>query len=378
MRRVFDLSLTATLSQLKRRTPWLFDRPRAGPLFNLASNALRFVGRRDRAGRLPSTVKIDISPLCSLACPACLHANPSGRGLDLLDRQSFDKTQRMTVAQFRGIIEQIENRSLSVSLYFYGDPLIHPDFPEMAAIAAEAGLSIHASTHLSYNLSDRKIEELVASGLTHLTIDVDGATQETYGATRVRGKLDTVLRNLERIAEERDRQRSKTPRIEVQHLSFAHHAPDEADKVEALVRGLGADDFSTFPGVYENRSGKLYNPVETDRIAQQEWAPHSPAMLPRCHWPWSGTVIKYNGEVIPCCTWREGQQYAEGGEPRALGNVFEEKLETIWNGAAYRRVRKLAANPAREAGKPEQAKSFCEGCPKVFDSPSPLGDWERG
>ena len=370
--------MLTTISQFRRRAPWLFDNPRPGPLANLAASAMRFIGRSSRGSRVPPSVKIDISPQCSLSCPACLHANPDGRGLELLDRQNFDKTHRMSVDQFARIIDQLRGKALSVSLYYYGDPLIHPQFAEMAKIAADAGLAVHASTHLSYNLSDRKISDIVASGLTHLSIDVDGATQETYGQTRVRGQLHKVLANLERIAAERKRQGSQTPRIEVQHLSFDHHEFGEAERVEDTVRQLGADDFTTFPGVYHNVRGELYNPVENDAIAAKEWPAKSASLVPDCHWPWSGTVIKFNGQVIPCCLWREGQQYAENGEPRTLGNVFEESLETIWNNDAYRRVRKLVLNPSKEARKPEQESSFCQGCPKIFDSENLLGEWERG
>lgn len=365
----------ATAMQLRRRMSWLLGRPSVLSLFNLAASGARYAMHHARAAPLPPIVKIDISPLCALACPACLHADPAGRNRPLLDRQSFKPSDRMELAQFQKIISQIKGRTLAVSLYYYGDPLMHRQFAEFVRTAADAGLATHASTHLSYNLSDDRIGAILASGLTHLTVDVDGATQESYGATRVRGRLDLVLDNLRRLLEERDRRGLSAPLIEVQHLSFAHHPPGEAGRVEALVRALGVDAFSTFSGAYHDVHGDLYNAVDTDVGAEEPGAPRSRSLLPRCHWPYSGAVIKYDGDVIPCCKWREGQQYSEGGEPRALGNVFNTPLEDIWNGPAYRAVRREVSNPARvtSAG---PTHSFCEGCPKLYATPAPLGDWQ--
>lgn len=366
--------MLATLMQLRRRAQWIVRPVSAQAAANLASTAVRYVTHRQRAAKMPPMVKIDISPLCALACPSCLHADPKGRDRPLLERQRFDASHRMTLDQFQAIIDQLRGRSLAVSLYYYGDPLMHPQFPQFARIAADAGLSVHATSHLSYNLSDEKIAELADCGLAHLTVAVDGATQETYSHTRIRGRLDFVLSNLARIAAERDRMGKREPVIEVQHLSFAHHPTGEAGRVEQIVRAAGADHFTTFPGAYHDVDGDLYNAVDSDRGATSPGHARSRGPLPKCHWPYSGTVIKYDGDVIPCCKWREGHQYSTDGDPRSVGNVFQTPLADIWNGPAYRQIRREVSDPATGAGN----KSFCEGCPELYDTPSRLGDWQRG
>ncbi len=372
------MSLRATFSQMRRRFSWFPRRPKIKATTNLGSSILHYSIQSDRAAMMPPMVKIDISPLCALACPSCLHADKKGRERNLLDRQSFNKSQRMSLSDFEAIIFQLKGRSMAISLYYYGDPLMHPKFPEMVSIAVAADLSVHASTHLSYNLSDEKIISLVSSGLTHLSVAVDGATQQTYGTTRVRGNLDLVLKNLERIKNERLRQKSVTPFIEVQHLSFPHHEQDEADRVEKMVYELGVDQFTTFPGALYDVDGDLYNAVDTDRGASSPGAAKGHSLLPRCHWPWSSTVIKFDGDVIPCCKWREGHQYAVGGDIRAVGNVFRDRLEDIWKGAAYRSLRRQVRNPRVSQKYGEAENSFCEGCPKLYDTPSPLGQWQPG
>lgn len=369
------MSVLGTARQIRRRLAWLHGRIAWRAAVNLIRSGTALALQRERAGPIPPMVKIDISPVCALACPACLHADPAGRNRPLLDRQSFHAGQRMTIAQFAAIIDQIRNHALAVSLYYYGDPLTHPDFAELVGIASDAGLSTHASTHLSYRLTDAKIAAIVESGLTHLTVTVDGATQASYGVTRVRGRLDRVLENLQRIAEAKRIRKRAHPEIEVQYLRHPHHPLDEGERVEQIVRALGAETYSSYNGAYFDVDGDLYNAVDTDIGAEHPGAPKGPSLIPHCHWPYTGTVIKYDGDVLPCCKWQEAQQYS-GGDPRAVGNVFETPLRAIWNGDSYRRLRRLVRNPAAATASGETRGSFCEGCPKLFATPSRLGEWE--
>lgn len=366
------MSILGTAKQIRRRLAWLQRGASPGAAANLASAAARYLLHAERAADLPPMVKIDISPVCSLACPTCLHADPKGRDRPLLDRQSFSPSQRMSREQFAAIIEQIRGRTLAVSLYYFGDPLAHPQFACFARIASEAGLSTHASTHFSYNLSDEKVAAIVESGLSHLTVTVDGASQQTYGVTRVRGRLDWVLNNLKRLAEAKRRLDRSEPVIEVQYLRHPHHAVDEEERVRAIALERGADRVTAYDGFYHDVDGQLFNMVDTDAGARRPGPALGGALLPRCHWPYTGTVIKYDGEVIPCCKWREGRQYG-GGDSRALGNVFETPLAEIWNGESYRRLRRQASDPASAA-----PGSFCEGCPKCYATRSRLGAWEAG
>src|SRR5205085_1410671 len=149
----------------------------------------------------PTVLKIDISPVCNLRCTVCVHAAPNG-DTDL-ERQEFHGRQRMSVADFRRIIAEVAGRTSAVSLYYLGDPLVHPDLDEMCGIARDAGMNVHISTNFSFKLTDERLARMARSGLTHLTVCVDGLRQESYERTRVGGRIDLVLSNLRRICAER-------------------------------------------------------------------------------------------------------------------------------------------------------------------------------
>jgi MoaA/NifB/PqqE/SkfB family radical SAM enzyme len=79
-------------------------------------------------------------------------------------------------------------------------------------------------------------------------------------------------------------------------------------------------------------------------------------------------VIKYNGDAIPCCLHRVGEQYSEKAEQRTLGNVFETGVRDVWNSSAYRAVRRLVLSPAAIRAEETLRRSFCNECPRLFDT----------
>ena len=58
-----------------------------------------------------------------------------------------------------------------------------------------------------------------------------------------------------------------------------------------------------------------------------------------CASPWQEMIIDLTGEVVPCCFWTG---YGNTGKP--LGNTNENTLDEIWDGGAYRDLRKRMAS----------------------------------
>jgi MoaA/NifB/PqqE/SkfB family radical SAM enzyme len=80
------------------------------------------------------------------------------------------------------------------------------------------------------------------------------------------------------------------------------------------------------------------------------------------------TVVKWNGDVVPCCTHRQGMQYVPGADARVFGNIFEKNIHEIWNSPDYQQARRLAADPMRSDVEPALRRSFCDACPALFDT----------
>jgi MoaA/NifB/PqqE/SkfB family radical SAM enzyme len=341
-----------------RRRGWFLEHLDLCKVINLTVNAAQLATRSTRMLAWPVAVKIDISPLCNLRCTACVHAHPNGN--QVLARQSFHKGQMMALDDYRRIIDQIKGKTTAVSLYWLGDPLMHSGLDEMCGFAREAGLNVHISTNLSFALSDERIRRMVRSGLTHLTVCVDGLSQEKYQLTRVGGRIDRVLWNLERVCRFRAEVGQVYPRIEVQYIKFRHNL-DELDEAKQLFRSLGVDQVATFWGY-------LHNYIDLDPGTYTVRGPKRKRLFPYCFWPYASMVIKYNGDVRPCCDYRFGSAYAEGGDRWVLGNVLETSVWEVWRSSVYCELRRLVSNPRLADSESELRRSFCFGCRRLFET----------
>ncbi|MBN2564508.1 MAG: SPASM domain-containing protein [Candidatus Eisenbacteria bacterium] len=344
--------------ELARRFSWLSRHLTFRKLLNLTIAGAQYIAHSERLASCPAALKIDISPLCNLRCTICVHADPNGN--PALEKQRFDATQMMSMDDYRRIIDEISGQAVVVSLDYLGDPLVHPELWRMCRAASDAGLNVHICTNFSFPLSDDRIAEIVESGLTHITVSVDGLDQRAYGLTRVGGRVDAVISNLTRLCQLRAKRAQSSPEVEVQYIRFQHNL-DDLERAKHVFPAMGVDRLTTF-------WGSLHNYTDIDPGTYAVHRPWPRQFLPRCFWPYFGMVVKYNGDVIPCCNHRLGTQYTNCDDARALGNVFRTSVRDVWNSPAYRAVRRLVGNPRNIEREPTLEDCFCYGCPGVFDT----------
>jgi radical SAM protein with 4Fe4S-binding SPASM domain len=341
-----------------RRRDWLFRRLSLGKLWNLVRASLAFGLKRETTPAMPAVVKIDINPVCNLSCTMCIHADANGA--KQIAGQDFSPQQNMSVERYTEIIDQLKGHTASVSLYTWGDPMAHPELAKFCEIAAKADLQTHISTNFSFKLSDEQIRALVDSGLSHLTVCVDGLTQEMYERTRVGGRIEWVLDNLRRLTAYRREKGRELPLVEVQYIKYQHNVHEE-DEARTLCEGMGVNAFSTFWGALHNLADVMPENVET-------FGPKPDAALPGCFWPHYSMVIKYNGDVIPCCEHRGAAQHVPGADQRTLGNVFDTSIREVWNSPAYRATRRLVNNPTGADDDPDTKDNYCRDCFVIYDT----------
>jgi MoaA/NifB/PqqE/SkfB family radical SAM enzyme len=351
---------TIVTSGISRRRNWLMDNLTPRKAANMLLAAGQFAMRSEVMRAFPVIAKVDISPLCNLRCTMCVHARPSAGAAALLGEQRFSSGQRMSVDRYREVASQLAGRTSAVSLFYLGDPLVHPHLEEICDATREAGMNSHVSTNFSFVLSEERLRSLIKSGLTHLKVCVDGVTQETYGRTRVGGRIAVVLDNLRRVLRIRREMNRRYPRVEVQYIKYRHNL-GEIDEARARCLAWGADQFTEMWGSLHNVTDLLGTNPPLGR-------PRPPRTLPRCLWPYFALLVRYDGGVIPCSNHRQGSQYTEGEDRHELGNVFESGVWAVWNSPAYRRLRRLSANPRRARTEPDLACTFCEHCPELFET----------
>jgi MoaA/NifB/PqqE/SkfB family radical SAM enzyme len=299
----------------------------------------------------PYVYTVDTGNVCNLRCPLC----PTGAG-------TLARPQRlMTYATFQSVLDQISPYAVEVILHNWGEPFLNPDILRIIRAASAAGVGTTLSSNLNLvHRGDEFLAEVVASGLDHLTVSLDGTTDDVYRVYRKGGHLEHVLRNLETLLRLRRDRGTKTPVIEWQFLVMKHNE-HQVEDARRLAAEIGVDRLRFAP------AGLPFDDLANRSLAEQ-WLPRSPEFRnydpetidrrgylydERCFYLYRGMTVNPGGEVSPCCVVH--QQAAD------FGSLASSTLAEVWNNAHYRASRALFSRRRVEyAG---TASTICERCP---------------
>src|SRR5439155_5282532 len=100
----------------------------------------------------------------------------------------------------------------AIELSNYGEVFLNPQLVDILEYAHRKRVAISFANGVNFNTArDEVIEALVKFQVRAITCSIDGASQETYEKYRVRGDLETVLTNIERLNEFKLVHNSKWP-----------------------------------------------------------------------------------------------------------------------------------------------------------------------
>ena len=253
-----------------------------------------------------------------------------------------------------------------------GEPLMHPRFFDMVEYAVARGIRVTTNSNFIL-LNAARADRCVMSALDTVHISIDGADAEVYEKIRVRGHWDKLMRNLRLIREARCRHGSGTPHLKMVSVIMRqnlHQLPDlvrcakEWEMESLFVQHLCHDyGESTLPQQYrpmrdyvaretllaedEARVDRYFAEARTiaeeiglklrlPRTRQRLYPDGTPGRE-RCSWPWDGAYVSYDGQAMPCCM-------ISTPDRGCMGNLFEEGVGAVWNGAAYRDFRAALAS----------------------------------
>ncbi len=323
---------------------------------------------------LPGFLQVEVVGQCNLRCKMCPiqfrrdgppHGPPAFMEFDLFVRllDQFPDLERL---QLQGL----------------GEPMMHPRFFEMVALAVARGITVSTNTNLTL-LTARRAQQCVTSGLSELHASIDGATAETFERIRVRAHFDRVVGNLQRLVETRRSLGRATPRLRMVVVAMRENLHELADLVR-LAHRLSIDsifvqhlchDFgeSSLPEHYKpmrefveeqtllNEDQALIRAVFDAALAaarelgvdlrlpatQLQVHPPGTPGRDRCDWPWRGVYVSYQGLAMPCCMVATPDRIN-------LGDMAALPAEQVWNGAPYASF--------REALSSDSPPEVCRSC----------------
>src|SRR5439155_21974897 len=101
---------------------------------------------------------------------------------------------------FRRIVDEVAPFGPALVLHSWGEPMMHPELFDMVRYAREQDLWVETSSNITL-LTEERIRNVLASGMSQLYLALDGITRATYERVGVGANFDKVLRTVERLLE---------------------------------------------------------------------------------------------------------------------------------------------------------------------------------
>jgi radical SAM protein with 4Fe4S-binding SPASM domain len=231
----------------------------------------------------------------------------------------------MKLENYKTMFDQVKDYALSVALYNWGEPFLNKQIFDMIDYtrSQKVGTTIHSNlNHFNESMAD----DIVKSGLTHLYLSIDGATQEVYSQYRVKGHIEQVIHNAKVLVAARKKANSKLPLITWKYLVFPFNK-HEVEKASKMAKEIGVDNFEVFDAVIKLTD--IYDEAENYR--------KQPVLLKTLSKPckslWASIYLEPGGTVFPCSlSFRENESF---------GNALDKDFKQVWNNAKYKAARGL-------------------------------------
>jgi radical SAM protein with 4Fe4S-binding SPASM domain len=248
-----------------------------------------------------------------------------------------------------------------VILQGWGESLLHPDILWMVETCKAQGAMVGILTNGT--LLDAGVSSaLVDLQAEFLAVSLDAATPQTFKEVRG-GDFDSVIANVARLAEEKRRRNSRYPMLQFSFCVMKKNL-HEITKLVDLAEEHGVDEIVLnnlivySPDMQEQTVYDI--PEEVDAVHREVKAKAES----------KGILLFYNGvnriDHEPDCPFRNFAVLADGsvgpcGAQRVvLGNIADSPLRELWNGEAYRAMRRRYVNG--------DTPHACERCPNYTNA----------
>lgn len=324
--------------------------------------------RFDRVAPLPELKKlpgrfypinylfVEITNACNFKCTWC----PD----EIMDRRRgfMEKTRAFSIldeiAEKRGWLGPL----YPVKLHQMGEPMLHPDLPEIVAHAESRGVPIELNTNCGLITAER-VDALYRAGLTNLILSYQTPDLESFKTRKAPRIAFGEYRDKVRLAVERKVALSARTNIEIDIMNTKHAAgvrivSEDEQALDFLRDWIGfcqsletryglpprAHDWQRIEGqrfLDQDENGSRYALLDGVTLIWKRchsWGnvigQHTLAAVPDtyCPAPYDQFVILWNGDVAACCTDYEGRT--------KHANVFSQSIESVWTGETLTRRRR--------------------------------------
>ena len=238
--------------------------------------------------------------------------------------QKIETPRYMTDEVFQRACESIGDREVSLEISAYGEPFQHPKADKFLMdgrkFCKNARIVWVTNGSLLY---EERCEKIVDSGIDVLQFSLDAGSAETYKWLTGSSAYEKVCRNLETLAEIKQKRGADHLYIQTHIIGVKemfHEFKGFIERWKDIVDGVYVREFGNWAGlVNENNVTPIHVNSKGDLMDED----HSlPERYP-CAWLWYATKIEPNGDVSKCFVHITG-------EKKPVGNIMEKSLAEIW------------------------------------------------
>jgi molybdenum cofactor biosynthesis enzyme MoaA len=256
---------------------------------------------RDRAPRLPEIVQIEATNICNAKCTFCPRD-------DMKRRQGI-----MDMALFTKIVDECAGLGIShIRMHNYGEAFVDKRLPEKIGYAKSRGIpEVGVITNGSL-LGPEVAQAVIEAGLDAINISLDAAGRDTFESTRLGLKYDKVIANVEGLVRLRRELGHTRPKLILSFVRQDNSAEEQAfiDHWSAVADKIHITELHNWAGTLRRRADVNFP----------------------CYRQWLTFTVLWDGRASLCCADLDGQV--------VLGDLNTQTIAEIWNGDAYRRVRR--------------------------------------
>jgi MoaA/NifB/PqqE/SkfB family radical SAM enzyme len=242
----------------------------------------------------PMTVYVEPTNRCNLSCSFCPQSLD-----DYKERAGY--WEHMEIELYRKVISEIKAMEIkSLKLYFFGEPLLHPEIGEILRLATGACDRVELTTN-GMPMTAKRVQEIVDAEVDYMRVSIYDHIAHP----------ENVVRNVRLLWEARQARGASKPFIFVKVFDQAQADSVRAD-YEGICDEIGCEELHSIGS----------DMIQIKRLTGTQVA---------CPYPFYNLVVKSNGDVVPCCVaWEKSL---------VVGNAKEQTLSEIWRGDASFRQR---------------------------------------
>ncbi|MDD3149382.1 MAG: hypothetical protein PHV68_00980 [Candidatus Gastranaerophilales bacterium] len=244
------------------------------------------------------SVRIESCVHCQLKCPCCANAN---------DR--LGKAIGRGALKLEDFITLIENNPTirTVELSHFGEIFLNPALLEIMKFAYEKNVTLTAHNGINLNtVKEEVLEAMVKYKMSYVTCSIDGASDETYPIYRINGNFSTVIENIKKINNYKEKYDSQYPKLTWKFIIFGHNEHEIP-----LARKMATDLNMTFLPVFN--FNEKYSPIKDKEYVMKEIGQQVSSRSEYhkkykktynrrlCYQLWRAIQINWDGKILGCC-----------------------------------------------------------------------------